>query len=718
MKKGKFILGLLVFVLILPVMFFMTGCFQTQDPEFRVMNNYIQWTTDGENWEDLISLNQLKGQDGNNGTNGKDAVVWTIGPDGYWYEDGKKTNTLAKATNGKDGNGIVSIVKDNIHSTSEITKYVITFDNDKVSYLEVVNGTDGRDGTDGKDATYSYYTVTYDYGYLGLESFFDNYKTSDTVKSTEWLTNVPTVKADCNGDFKGWFIQGTNKKIESNDFIGGNVTLEARWNYLPSGLYSETEYVMTWAEIVETYPKAFVNEGQIFGEEHIEVEDGRNYVYYSYLRGLKGKLVIDQSIKQIGDYAFYNAKGLTSVYIPDSVSNFGSHSFYGCSNVVEYRLSNNLKSIGSYCFQYNRKLEQIELPDGLESIGYGAFSTCDILTSLILPNSVKEICGYLLNYCNSFVYNTTDYDGNVGTGMNYIGTKDNPYFALISIDDFAQDSYILKDGVVIIAEEVFERATNLTEITMPDSVLYIGEYSFACETLSSIKLSKNLTKISEHAFYGTKIEKIVIPDSVTKIEAYAFANCTYLKEVYIPHSVEEIEGGAFASCDDLEKIEINEVNPYYVVENNIVYTRDKTTLLLVCAGGDYEDDFVIPETVTTIAQYAFSECKFYTVTIPNNVTFIGGFAFDGCYPATITMQANSVWNLSGQVVQISGTAKIRVSETGTTGIFKGLNTPYFKYEGTQSQLQDPFDNVTLFCRQIELSNGSFSIYYMDWVKLY
>ena len=75
----------------------------SQNLEFRVYGDYIQWTNDGENWDNIISIDEIKGKDGN---------TWTISDDGYWCVNGEKTDFVAVGKDGKPGqagNGIVSI---------------------------------------------------------------------------------------------------------------------------------------------------------------------------------------------------------------------------------------------------------------------------------------------------------------------------------------------------------------------------------------------------------------------------------------------------------------------------------------------------------------------------------------------------------------------------------------------------------------------------------
>ena len=101
-------------------------------------------------------------------------------------------------------------------------------------------------GKDGKETSYTTYTITYDYG--SAEEYFEPAIKTENIESNVWLSNIPQIKEEkYKKSFLGWFIQGTNKKIELYDFIGGNVTLEARFDVkkgAPSGLYKDQKQAL------------------------------------------------------------------------------------------------------------------------------------------------------------------------------------------------------------------------------------------------------------------------------------------------------------------------------------------------------------------------------------------------------------------------------------------------------------------------------------------
>ena len=142
-----------------------------------------------------------------------------------------------------------------------------------------------------------------------------------------------------------------------------------------------------------------------------------------------------------------------------------------------------------------------------------------------------------------------------------------------------------------------------------------------------------VTSISEWAFYGHRsLTGVNIPDSVTTIGEAAFLYCTSLTGVTIPNSVTEIGWYAFGCCDSLTEIDVDPNNENFASVDGILFTKDKTTLI-VCPGG--KTSVTIPEGVTTIGEFAFIYCPSLTsVTIPDGVTELRYGSFGYCTALT------------------------------------------------------------------------------------
>ena len=151
-------------------------------------------------------------------------------------------------------------------------------------------------------------------------------------------------------------------------------------------------------------------------------------------------------------------------------------------------------------------------------------------------------------------------------------------------------------GITKIGNYAFYYYTDLTSITIPNSVTSIGKSAFYdCRGLTSVTIPNSVTSIGDYAFHDcSSLTSVTIPDSVTSIGDSTFWGCTSLTSITIPDSVTSIGDYAFYSCTRLTSV-------------------------------------TIPDSVTSIGNNAFNGCSgLRSVTIPDSVTSIGSSAFGGC----------------------------------------------------------------------------------------
>ena len=305
-----------------------------------------------------------------------------------------------------------------------------------------------------------------------------------------------------------------------------------------------------------------------------------NYAFYRCysLRSIE----IPDSVMSIGAYAFYDCASLTNINIPDSVTSIGSYAFQGCSSLTSINIPDYVTSIGSYAFQGCSSLTSIEIPDSVTSIGDSIFRNCSSLTSINIPDSVTSIgnsaflgCKSLIEVCNKSILNITvasNDNGYVGYYAKHIIT-DESKSAIKHVGDYifyddGTDVYFVKyigDETEITLPEydgdkeygiwkyVFENFTSLKSIKFPDFVTSIGDYAFfGCTSLISVMNSKSITSIGNYTFYGcTSLTSVTIGNSVTSIGYSAFYKCTSLTSIIIPDSVTSIGNDAFYWCTSL-----------------------------------------------------------------------------------------------------------------------------------------------------------------------
>ena len=137
---------------------------------------------------------------------------------------------------------------------------------------------------------------------------------------------------------------------------------------------------------------------------------------------------------------------------------------------------------------------------------------------------------------------------------------------------------------------------------------------------------------NSHPWIGsrTDIQTVNISDGVTSIGNSAFFSHESLTSVTIPDSVTSIGNSVFGGCTSLESINVDINNLSYMSESGILYNKGKSRLICYPAGKT-ESEFVIPDSVTSIGDSAFSSCgRLTSVTIPDSVTEIGFLAFSYC----------------------------------------------------------------------------------------
>ncbi|HRZ55537.1 MAG TPA: leucine-rich repeat domain-containing protein, partial [Candidatus Paceibacterota bacterium] len=220
-------------------------------------------------------------------------------------------------------------------------------------------------------------------------------------------------------------------------------------------------------------------------------------------------VTIGDNVSSIGEAAFHECTGLTSIIIPDSVTSIGDYAFSNCTS-----------------------LTTVLIPDSVTRIGGFAFAGCTSLSSIRIPSSVNEWGRVEILFTMGIVLMSSPFSGCI-----------------------TLTSVMVDDGVQAIPDRAFLGCTGLTSVTIPDSVTSIGDWAFSGTGLTSVTIPDSVTSIGDRAFSGcTGLTSITIPNSVTSIGDYAFNSCAGLTSVTIPDSVTSIGGEAFNGCTRLASV--------------------------------------------------------------------------------------------------------------------------------------------------------------------
>ena len=452
---------------------------------------------------------------------------------------------------------------------------------------------------------------------------------------------------------------------------------------------------------------------------------------------------------------FKNCTSVETINLPSNISNIYYEAFMGCTSLKNVNIPSTITTLNTRLFKGCTSLEEIVLPDSITIIYNEVFSGCTNLKDVTMPANIVQYGDDVFKDCTSLEPHKYEY------GI-YIGSKTNPYYILVGLEDTTQTSYALNDQLVIVEKGVFKECSNVTTLELPESVRIIkpgalkglsklerfasplfgndmnGQYGGINGTFASLfgdeefpntyeieytsvyrkyyyYIPKTLKEIEQlgpkiqcNSYYKiSSLETYICDDRCSFGSVSFFSGCTKLKNVTIPHGTTMLLSGVFENCTSLTEIVI----PNSVTElagcfqgctnlKSITFEEgSKLTFFSAFGGCTNLENFDIPKTVTEIGSSAFNGCtKLTSLTLHEGITTIYQGAFRNCTNLKEIVIPSTVTQLDGLIFE--GCSSLESITISTAGrISSYFSLPFGSLFATKT-----FDN-TVSVKQRGISNG-------------
>ena len=314
----------------------------------------------------------------------------------------------------------------------------------------------------------------------------------------------------------------------------------------------------------------------------------------AYMRGFE--------VLSIGDEAFKDNL-MSSIQLPPNVAIIGEEAFSGCNNVQEIVFPASVEEIGSGALIDMNGLEFVVL-HSVTDIPDWFLAGSVALTSITIPNGVESIGANAFN----------------GTGITSITIPDSVTYIgeYAFYGAYSLSSVVIPGNVISIQNSTFEGTTLLSDVTLPNSVLTIGDRAFANSGVTTINWPSSLKLIDTEAFENSIFDSLVLNEGLETINDNAFRNSLNLVSVVIPSTVIHVSGNALEGTIALETLEVAVGTTAYSSSENCLY-EDYGTTLLHAARNMQTDTLTLHPNTEVIGNRSLVIDAIITLNIPDSL---------------------------------------------------------------------------------------------------
>lgn len=355
-------------------------------------------------------------------------------------------------------------------------------------------------------------------------------------------------------------------------------------------------------------------------------------------------VTVGKGVTVFEDRIFYNCTELETVNW-NAVScerqswRYSEETFMGCDRLTTVTFGDEVTEIPADLFINCNHVTSVAIPDSVTRIGQRFFADCDELTNVTIGNGLSYLDAGAFSGCTKLQYN--EY-----AGAKYLGNEDNPYIILCQSGTATE----IHENTKLIAAYAFRSRGDITQITIPDRVVFIGLYAFdSCWALNRVTFGEGLLQTNSAFYSCSALTRIEFGPNIPVFER-DFTDCDALNQIVfrgdlaawceaetlswlapemqitvdgtvltgaivIPDSVTKIGAGIFASRKDITSVVIGsgvtEIGNYAFAYSGIT-------------------SVTMGENVKEIGEYAFAQTKISNITLGNSVTSLGRHAFYQC----------------------------------------------------------------------------------------